>query len=114
MQVEPEHVLSFLGVVIAAWLSYASARVAARAKVQTVTQEKEDGKIQTAVDRVLGVMEEGFAARDQKIGRLDGRLQALERKDDAWRRHVLDWREAHPDRSRWPTPPMEVRADLPD
>lgn len=59
VQVEPENVLSFLGVVIAAWLSYASARVAARAKVQTVTQEKEDGKIQAAVDRVLDVMEEG-------------------------------------------------------
>ena len=73
VQVEPENVLSFLGVVIAAWLSYASARVAARAKVQTVTQEKEDGKIQAAVDRVLDVMEEGFAARDRTIGRLDSR-----------------------------------------
>lgn len=73
VQVEPENVLSFLGVVIAAWLSHASARVAARAKVQTVTQEKEDGKIQAAIDRVLDVMEEGFAARDRTIGRLDSR-----------------------------------------
>lgn len=114
MEIEPETLFSFLGVVITALLTYAAARAQAKSKSETMTQKSTEGQMQSLADQVIVVMDKGFASRDRKIGALDSRVQVLERKDDAWLRHVLDWRKNHPDRSQWPTPPLEVRSDLPD
>lgn len=114
LTVETEHLLSFLGVVIAAYLSYLAARATSAGKRGGTEQRQDDDKLQALADRLVDVMDQGFTARDRIIGTLDGRVQRLERKDDAWRRHVLDWRATHPDRERWPVVPQEVRPDLPD
>lgn len=114
MEIEAEHLFSFLGVVLAAYFSYLGARAQARSKAQATVQDSTDAKMQSMSDKLVDAMTSGFSKRDLLIGKMDARLQSLERKDAAWLTHVLDWREAHPDRTRWPTPPLEVRADLPD